>query len=224
MKAVRGVAAGQFAVGILLTRRTRWALRLLGYSDDTVTARAVARVLGARHLLQSMVVMRGNRNVVWGGAAVDAVHALTCLAYAKHSPAGRRAGLRSAAVAVSLALAEAAAARQRDDTNHRATSTRDGDVRRPISQHENPPIARVGSASAAAWPEPTDDGQHVLVETPAMEKVVRLTGGVMDGATVTVRPEATWYDIVNADHGKQRYVATGQTDAAGAAVFTLQTE
>lgn len=225
MTAVGRIAAAQLGIGILLTRRTRWALRLLGYPDDTLAARSVVRVLGARHLVQGIVVVRGDRKALWGGAAVDVLHALTCLAYAKRSSDGRRAGLRSAAVALSLALAETAAARQPKDTGTRETSNRGGNLPRPVSSPNNhPSIARVGSASAAAWPEPTDDGQHILVETPAMEKAVHLTGGVMDGATVTVRPDATNYDIINVDHGKQRYVATGETDTTGCAVFTLQTD
>src|SRR4051794_20056466 len=98
MTPIRRVASAQLATGWLLTRHPSRALRLLDYPHDRALARGAMRVLGLRQLIQGSIGLRGGPTTMWAGAGVDAVHALTCLAYAHRTKNGRQAGLRSAAV------------------------------------------------------------------------------------------------------------------------------
>jgi hypothetical protein len=84
-------------------------------APSTPRARAVVRVLGARHLTQlaaaRVVPTRGCRA---GGALVDGLHALSCLALAAVSPTWRRGACADAVVAgVFAALGASATARPR---------------------------------------------------------------------------------------------------------------
>lgn len=103
--AVRSVRA---AWGGLLLSRPATVLRVLGVHDDTAVG--VARVLGARHVVQAAVTSR----VGWAaklGPVVDLLHAASMLALAKASPEHRRAALTSAAGATTFAVATLAADR-----------------------------------------------------------------------------------------------------------------
>jgi hypothetical protein len=77
---------------------------------------AVARVLGARHLLQAGVTAAaqladpGDSVVLGGGAAADLVHASTMVALGVVDPRARRAALIDTGVETALALAGIAAA------------------------------------------------------------------------------------------------------------------
>jgi hypothetical protein len=77
---------------------------------------AVARVLGARHLLQAGVTAAaqladpGDSVVLGGGAAADLLHATTMVALGVVDPRARRAALIDAGVETALAVAGAAAA------------------------------------------------------------------------------------------------------------------
>jgi hypothetical protein len=81
---------------------------------------AVARVLGARHLLQAGVTAAaqladpGDSVVLGGGAAADLVHASTMVALGVVDPRARRAALIDTGVETALALAGIAAATSAD--------------------------------------------------------------------------------------------------------------
>jgi hypothetical protein len=207
-------------------------LRLLAYPDDSLGSRTVVRVLGARYLIEGAALLPGRQRALWCGSAIDALHALTCLGYGSRSATGRRAAHRSAIAAACWAVAHAVAAIQaRDDQQQpadagalqRRARTGEGSPGPPPASATSAggePVARVASADAKAWPEPTDSGQHILVGTGS-RSLVRLRGGVMDGATVSLSLEARHYDIHNADEGPQRYVATGDHNE-GLEVFELK--
>ncbi|GAA3223728.1 hypothetical protein GCM10017691_11010 [Pseudonocardia petroleophila] len=77
-------------------------------SDEPRRARAVLRVLGARHLAQAgLVVLRPGPGVSAVSAAVDGVHAATCLGLAALDRRWRRPALLDAAVAAAFCLATA---------------------------------------------------------------------------------------------------------------------
>ena len=78
-------------------------------ADPTLTA--VARVLGARHLLQAVVAGPGAPLVLRrAGAAVDVLHVGTCVAAAVALPARRRAAAADGIVETVLAATAVAAA------------------------------------------------------------------------------------------------------------------
>ncbi len=90
--------------GLLLLGRTEQMCRIAAV-DPTVEAKLVARVLGARHVAQAALVMaHPSRRVLGLGAAADAAHALTAVAYGASGPGRLRAGLISGGVATSFAL------------------------------------------------------------------------------------------------------------------------
>jgi hypothetical protein len=67
-------------------------------------ARAVARVLGARHLAQAVLTLwRPRPAVLAAGAGIDGCHAASMLALAAASPGARRAGLTDAVTEVAFA-------------------------------------------------------------------------------------------------------------------------
>jgi hypothetical protein len=68
------------------------------------SAVTVVRVLGARQLLQSAVTALAPTGAVAGlGAAVDALHAGSCVGFAAVWPRWRRAALTDAVIATALA-------------------------------------------------------------------------------------------------------------------------
>jgi hypothetical protein len=81
---------------------------------------AVARVLGARHLVQAGVTAAtqladpGDSVVLGGGVAVDLVHASTMVALGVLDPRVRRAALIDAGVEMALAVSGTAAATSAD--------------------------------------------------------------------------------------------------------------
>ncbi|GIF42655.1 hypothetical protein [Actinoplanes xinjiangensis] len=80
--------------------------------DASRAAITVARVLGARHLLQAAVTMAApTPRVVAFGAVVDALHAVQQLTLAVVSPRWRAAALVDTAIAVALAAAPASGRR-----------------------------------------------------------------------------------------------------------------
>lgn len=211
MTPARIVAGAQLTTGLLLVRRPRPALTLLGYPHATFGPRLVVGVLGMRHVAQGAAELRGSRPVLLAGAAVDVLHACTALFYAHTSTLGRRAGRRNAAVALTFAAAELLAAAR---TAPSAPAPGSGRCAGASSNRGRPsphgsadePVARVAGPHAAAWPEPTDSGQHVLIDYPAAA-LVRLRGGAMDGATVTLAPGESSYSITDTEHGPLYYRA-----------------
>ena len=221
MTSNRLVASGQLVTGWLFARHPSRALRILGYPEDSALARTTMRVLGARELGQGAAELRNDRTVMRAGAAIDVLHALTCLAYARRSETGRRAGLRSAALAVTFAIAQAAAA-------SRPAATRPWAPDEPLPPARprpstSPDLPHVASARASAWPQPSEDEQQILVGT-SQEVLVALRGGVMDGATVALAPGTEHYDVIDSDRGPQRYRATAQHTDAGLVVFAREGE
>jgi hypothetical protein len=65
----------------------------------------VARLLGARQLIQAGLSATGSRPVLRLGAATDGLHSASMLALAAASPRLRRAALTEAAIAAALAWA-----------------------------------------------------------------------------------------------------------------------
>jgi len=109
----RVLLLARLASGGLLTVRPAQGLRLLGYGQDDAASRTVVRVLGARHLvLGAAEALRSDPGVLRAGAGVDVLHALTALGYAAASRPGRSAGRRSAALALSFAVAQLVVARR----------------------------------------------------------------------------------------------------------------
>ena len=226
MSRTRTVALAQLTTGWLFARHPSGALQLLGYPEDRPGARAVVRVLGLRQLLQGTVELYGGERTLRAGAGVDVVHALTCVAYARASTTGRRAGVRSALLAVGFAAAQVLAARptagKRDDRPSLTGRTDAPGLHRRVVA-ALPPMPRVASADSDAWPRPTESEQQVLVGGN-QQRLVHLAGGVMDGAQVPVDPGTDHYDVFDSDRGPQRYVATDVVHEAGWQVFALAEE
>jgi hypothetical protein len=107
----RLAAAGWLGLGALLVARPEQALALAGQTARPPALVAITRVLGARTALQNVLVLAApTRAVLRGGAAVDALHALSMLGAALRWPGYRRAALASAAMAAtSAALGRASA-------------------------------------------------------------------------------------------------------------------
>ncbi len=102
--------------------RGGWGVALIAAPDATMgrlggrrlddRARAVTRVLGARHLLQAGVEAGGDgRRLLLLGVAADVLHASSMVALAAVDPTRARTCLGDAAVAGSWALAGAHALR-----------------------------------------------------------------------------------------------------------------
>lgn len=80
-------------------------------ADDRV--RTIARILGARHLLQAALVPPGSRpRRLYLGAVVDGSHAATMAACALVSPTHRRLARRNALTALGFTAAGLIAARR----------------------------------------------------------------------------------------------------------------
>ncbi|HLI24697.1 MAG TPA: hypothetical protein VKU91_07060 [Acidimicrobiales bacterium] len=98
---------------MLASTRAAWGLALLTVpgplvrwagGDDTKRARAVGRVLGARHLVQAGLVAAGWPPAVWPlGPAADVAHAATAAGLAVVDRRWRRVGMIDATVATSFA-------------------------------------------------------------------------------------------------------------------------
>ena len=96
----------RIALGTMLLLVPDSVLRTVGAGPSDARTRRVARVLGARQLLQgSLAVRYRSRSSVLGGAAVDATHAATMLALATRRPDYRRPAIASALSAGCFAVA-----------------------------------------------------------------------------------------------------------------------
>jgi hypothetical protein len=90
------------------------ALGLCAGQASSARARAVVRIVGARHLAQAALTMwRPRRTVLTVGAGIDGCHAASMLALAVASPGLRRAGLADAVAAGAFTAAGAAIASAR---------------------------------------------------------------------------------------------------------------
>jgi NAD(P)-dependent dehydrogenase (short-subunit alcohol dehydrogenase family) len=100
------------AYGIALCCAPGPLIRLSGSADDDPRARAVAWVLGARHLVQAAVTAsRPSPAVVALGAGADVLHSASMLALAAADAPRRRLGLTDGLIAAAFAAEGIAAAR-----------------------------------------------------------------------------------------------------------------
>jgi hypothetical protein len=111
---LRGAALRRFAVlgglGAAMLARPRDVVRTL-CGDAPMPPVVLVRVLGARQLVQELVVLAApSRRVLVGAAATDVMHAVSMVAAALLWPEYRRPALTSAAVATGSAGLAAAAA------------------------------------------------------------------------------------------------------------------
>jgi len=102
---VNPIAIVRAAYGVALVTSPRAMLTISGgrsAADDGAVA--VARILGARHLLQALVQRRGAFPRL--GALIDAIHAASMFALASASDAYRKPALSDGAIAATLAAWE----------------------------------------------------------------------------------------------------------------------
>jgi hypothetical protein len=98
---------------VLASTRAAWGVALLTVpgrlirwagGDDSQRARAVGRLLGARHLVQAGLVAAGWRPAVWPlGPAADVAHAATAASLAAADRRWRRVGIIDTVLALSFA-------------------------------------------------------------------------------------------------------------------------
>jgi hypothetical protein len=108
--AARAVAATRLAWSLVLLARPRavLTLALAPAERESPRARAIVRVLGARNLAQALVELAApGRVVLTAAAGVDALHALSFLAFAAARPERRwrRAMLLNVATAGAFSAA-----------------------------------------------------------------------------------------------------------------------
>jgi len=90
------------------------ALGLCTGEASSTRARAVVRILGARHLAQAVLTLwQPRRKVLAAGAGIDGCHAASMLALAAADPSLRRAGLADAVAATAFTAAGAVIASAR---------------------------------------------------------------------------------------------------------------
>ncbi len=108
----RGAAVARGAYGAFLLCAPGAALAACGAGPASTGVRSVARLLGARHLIQAAVTARmPGPAVLTAGSGVDVAHAASMLALAAADRPLRRAGLLDGLVAATLAVAGTVAAR-----------------------------------------------------------------------------------------------------------------
>ena len=96
---MRGAAVARAVYGALLLVAAEDLTRKVTGTDSRVAA-AVARMLGARHLLQALTLDRTrSRGLLAVGVAIDLLHGLSVLAVAALSSTYRRATVLNAMVA-----------------------------------------------------------------------------------------------------------------------------
>jgi hypothetical protein len=106
------LAALRLGLGLALVVAPTKVLVACGGEDDR-RARIVARVLGARHLVEAGVLVRfDTAPVALAGAAVDGIHAATALAFAAADGRRRRLALLNAAGALFFTAAGIARAQR----------------------------------------------------------------------------------------------------------------
>jgi hypothetical protein len=94
------------AYGAALVLAPGPAIRLANGRLASRRVRRVARVLGARHLIQAtLTALAPGPGVLAAGGQVDAVHTASMLLLAAASPAGRRAALADALAEAAFAAA-----------------------------------------------------------------------------------------------------------------------
>lgn len=103
------------AWGVALLAVPARVLRALERSDHTRAQVVVARILGARNVLQAAVTAAvGGPSIRREGAVVDGIHVLTSLGMAAASRRWRRLALADAAIAAGLCAAGMATAGEAD--------------------------------------------------------------------------------------------------------------
>jgi hypothetical protein len=103
VRIVRGVALARLLLATTVAVRPRATARAVGGQDGSPRV-WVVRVLAVRIMAESALsLLRPRRTVVWGSAAVDAVHGMSMLLAATAWPVDRRAALSSAGEALSAA-------------------------------------------------------------------------------------------------------------------------
>lgn len=108
-----GLTALRAAWGVLLLAAPARVLGAMERTDQTRAQRVVARILGARNVVQAAVAWGvGGPGIRREGAVVDGIHALTSLGTAAASRRWRRLALTDAAIAAGLAVAGVRAAGQ----------------------------------------------------------------------------------------------------------------
>jgi hypothetical protein len=106
--------AARACYGAALLSAPGLALGLATGQAPSARARAVVRILGARHLAQAVLTTwRPRRTVLAAGAGIDGCHAASMLALAVASPGLRRAGLADAMAASAFTATGAAFASAR---------------------------------------------------------------------------------------------------------------
>ena len=106
--------AARVCYGAALLSAPGLTLGLVTGEAPSARARAVVRILGARHLAQAVLTMwRPRRTVLAAGAGIDWCHAASMLALAVASPGLRRAGLADAMAAGAFTATGAAFASAR---------------------------------------------------------------------------------------------------------------
>jgi hypothetical protein len=110
------VAAARFGFGISLLLRPERIVRMAAGGHVDRKRLVVARVLGARHLLEGTALgISAAPAVAWLGAGVDALHAATAGALALVDEKDRRLLMINAGVALGFSLTGAYHARALDD-------------------------------------------------------------------------------------------------------------
>jgi hypothetical protein len=99
MKVVSAIR-GAYGTALLLVPSR--VLAAYGASADEAPSRAVARVLGARHVAQAVATRGGKLSRI--GAVVDGLHAASMFAFAAASDEYRRPALIDGCVATTFAL------------------------------------------------------------------------------------------------------------------------
>jgi hypothetical protein len=106
--------AARACYGTALLSAPGLALGLCTGEASSQRARAVVRILGARHLAQAVLTLwQPRRKVLAAGAGIDGCHAASMLALAAADPSLRRAGLADAVAATAFTAAGAAIASAR---------------------------------------------------------------------------------------------------------------
>jgi hypothetical protein len=102
---MRYVAVGRAAYGLSLLLAPGAVMRVASGRTMGQAPKVVGRILGARHLVQALVVERvGTRNRLLAGTAVDAAHALSMIWLATLDRGCRRPATYDALIATGLAI------------------------------------------------------------------------------------------------------------------------
>ena len=95
------------AYGVTLLAAPGRVLTAFGGDPGDATATVMARVLGARHLLQAMVIGSDPGRVRrYGAAFVDVMHAMSMFGVARVDPPRHKPALIDGSIAVAFAVAD----------------------------------------------------------------------------------------------------------------------